>query len=426
MGTGAARLGTTSPQPILIHVRPFSSRSNSPPENRENTITCSPRDNKMTARLCTECTIELTFFKRKISCFDCGHLFCSTCATSVTAPGIQKGRRCFKCRTFAIPNRDDLMTLKIPDLKCYLTDKEISTTQCSEKRDLVDLVLQCAACQTQGLVRGSARPSSSANNSRRSDTQPRVSPSVGRTGQGNSQRRRLGGHRTSHHTHSHGSSAQGQSNSGSFSSRSHSSVDTQSQYDGRWAFLVPGAPTSSHTGNAGSQSRQSAGAPTSSHTGNAGSQSRQSGATSGSQPSTSQQGAHLSGQANRSKARVSLDELKTEEDVNKLTVRQLKEILARNFIDYKGCIERSELVERVCRLVVSHLKEKDELRKAEASGHATGTGNPTECKICMDQPVDCVLLECGHMVCCTRCGRRLHECPICRCLVSRVVRVFRS
>lgn len=48
------------------------------------------------------------------------------------------------------------------------------------------------------------------------------------------------------------------------------------------------------------------------------------------------------------------------------------------------------------------------------------------CKICMDLPADCVLLECGHLVTCTKCGKRMSECPICRQYVVRAVHVFRS
>ena len=29
------------------------------------------------------------------------------------------------------------------------------------------------------------------------------------------------------------------------------------------------------------------------------------------------------------------------------------------------------------------------------------------CKICMDNPVDCVMLECGHMCTCTTCGKQM-------------------
>lgn len=48
------------------------------------------------------------------------------------------------------------------------------------------------------------------------------------------------------------------------------------------------------------------------------------------------------------------------------------------------------------------------------------------CRICMDAIIDCVLLECGHMVTCTKCGKRMSECPICRQYVVRAVHVFKS
>lgn len=48
--------------------------------------------------------------------------------------------------------------------------------------------------------------------------------------------------------------------------------------------------------------------------------------------------------------RASLSDLTDLEDIESLTVRQLKEILARNFVNYKGCCEKWELMERVTRL----------------------------------------------------------------------------
>ncbi|KFP57374.1 E3 ubiquitin-protein ligase rififylin [Cariama cristata] len=117
--------------------------------------------------------------------------------------------------------------------------------------------------------------------------------------------------------------------------------------------------------------------------------------------------------------KASLSDLTSIGDINALSVRQLKEILARNFVNYKGCCEKWELLERVTRLY----KEKD-------LQHLGGAGLPgTEdnlCKICMDAPIDCVLLECGHMVTCTKCGKRMSECPICRQYVIRAVHVFKS
>lgn len=48
------------------------------------------------------------------------------------------------------------------------------------------------------------------------------------------------------------------------------------------------------------------------------------------------------------------------------------------------------------------------------------------CKICMEANIDSLLLDCGHMITCTECGRLLHDCPICRQIIVRVVRAFKS
>lgn len=63
--------------------------------------------------------------------------------------------------------------------------------------------------------------------------------------------------------------------------------------------------------------------------------------------------------------RASLSDLTHLEDIESLTVRQLKEILARNFVNYKGCCEKWELMERVTRLYkdqkgLQHLVSGDE------------------------------------------------------------------
>ncbi|KAG5844494.1 hypothetical protein ANANG_G00163100 [Anguilla anguilla] len=118
--------------------------------------------------------------------------------------------------------------------------------------------------------------------------------------------------------------------------------------------------------------------------------------------------------------RASLSDLSGVADIEALSVRQLKEILARNFVNYKGCCEKWELMERVTRLY----NDQKDLQNLEPTGAPSLEENL--CKICMDLPIDCVLLECGHMVTCTKCGKRMSECPICRQYVVRAVHVFRS
>lgn len=48
--------------------------------------------------------------------------------------------------------------------------------------------------------------------------------------------------------------------------------------------------------------------------------------------------------------RASLSDLSCLDDIELLSVRQLKEILARNFVNFTGCCEKWELMERVRRL----------------------------------------------------------------------------
>ena len=48
------------------------------------------------------------------------------------------------------------------------------------------------------------------------------------------------------------------------------------------------------------------------------------------------------------------------------------------------------------------------------------------CNICMVNPIDCLILECGHMSTCLICAKELFKCPICRQQISRIVKAFRS
>uniref|UniRef100_A0AAQ4NP12 RING-type E3 ubiquitin transferase n=1 Tax=Gasterosteus aculeatus aculeatus TaxID=481459 RepID=A0AAQ4NP12_GASAC len=133
--------------------------------------------------------------------------------------------------------------------------------------------------------------------------------------------------------------------------------------------------------------------------------------------------------ATQRRIRASLSDLDNEEAIENLSVRQLKEILARNFVNYSGCCEKWELLERVHRLY----RENEQNRKSMENVSITADGVKAQlaadenlCRICMDAFIDCVLLECGHMVTCTKCGKRMSECPICRQYVVRAVHVFKS
>lgn len=115
---------------------------------------------------------------------------------------------------------------------------------------------------------------------------------------------------------------------------------------------------------------------------------------------------------------VVLSDIKKMSDLEYLTVKQLKHLLFTNCVDYKGCIERRELVDRASRLWQEYKQAQtvavEELHEGDV------------CKICWDAPIECVILECGHMACCLDCGKRMAECPICKGHVVRVVRFFKA
>uniref|UniRef100_A0A3Q1JDD9 RING-type domain-containing protein n=1 Tax=Anabas testudineus TaxID=64144 RepID=A0A3Q1JDD9_ANATE len=134
----------------------------------------------------------------------------------------------------------------------------------------------------------------------------------------------------------------------------------------------------------------------------------------------------------RRRARASLSDISSLRDIEGLSVRQLKEILARNFVNFSGCCEKWELVERVNRLYRETEENRKSLENVSSAVTTDGEKGPLTihddnlCRICMDAMIDCVLLECGHMVTCTKCGKRMNECPICRQYVVRAVHVFKS
>ena len=49
-----------------------------------------------------------------------------------------------------------------------------------------------------------------------------------------------------------------------------------------------------------------------------------------------------------------------------------------------------------------------------------------QCNICMSNPIDCLILECGHMATCLTCAKSLSKCPICRKEIMRLVKAFKS
>ncbi|XP_051540511.1 E3 ubiquitin-protein ligase RNF34-like isoform X4 [Myxocyprinus asiaticus] len=378
MGTGAVR---TQQPGFGAGAGPFRFA----PSAGYSTYPPSSATSGTTGLVCKACGLAFSVFRRKHICSDCKKSFCSLCSV------LQENLRC--CATCHLLwgtafQRPRLMRLRVKDLRQYLTLRNINTDTCREKEDLVDLVLCHLGAELE----------------------------IGEDDEEEEEEEVEG--------------------------------DTDS---------LPSLPCSLSTPPASaarSASQQSALSATASQ-GEALSRSDSSGTTSqdhGDAASVTllnlepHEEILEASPATQRRARASLSDLSHEEDIECLTVRQLKEILARNFVNYSGCCEKWELVERVHRLYRENehnRRSMDNVSNMSAvivypppiCNGGTGDGmqvaqlsgtDENMCRICMDAVIDCVLLECGHMVTCTKCGKRMNECPICRQYVVRAVHVFKS
>lgn len=117
-------------------------------------------------------------------------------------------------------------------------------------------------------------------------------------------------------------------------------------------------------------------------------------------------------------------------DIDSLSATQLKTILTRNCVDYRGIFEKEVLRAKVMQLWIEHNERKSRRRVGQNTDRSQDSSDDIDerqlCKICMEREIDCVLLECGHYLACVTCARKLADCPVCRQNVIRCVRTFRS
>uniref|UniRef100_A0A1A8HD75 RING-type E3 ubiquitin transferase n=1 Tax=Nothobranchius korthausae TaxID=1143690 RepID=A0A1A8HD75_9TELE len=317
--------------------------------------------------VCRTCGQGFSVFRRKYICSDCKKNFCSPC--SVLEENQFTCATCHLLKATAF-RRARLMSLRVKDLRQYLLLHNINTETCREKEDLVELVL----CHRGVEEEEEEDPDTASLLSRSLYTQTTQSATE-------------------------------------LSAYDASQEESPSRSDS--------SDTNQDIGITASESLLNL--------------------------DSSERTPEVSPQTLR-RARASLSDISSLMDIEGLSVRQLKEILARNFVNYSGCCEKWELVERVSRLY----RETEENRKSLENvsrtvttvmafpppicNGAIGDGENCSltvhddnlCRICMDAVIDCILLECGHMVTCTKCGKRMSECPICRQYVVRAVHVFKS
>jgi len=485
---------------------------------------------------CDICNTKFGFLTRKKTCSECRLLFCSSCITSIAAKKVPDPKHnngstglikvCARCQVLlkTPPIKADLMELRVKDLQRYLMSNKISTKDCVEKKDLVELVMKENGGQVQSSQRQpdtSGRPSSSTNNNSASRPSSNTSASNTRNPrnlgpvereqqnfprsyvqsthrqdfferftanndvdeESESQRNDNAPNKSSASWMSDSedkiredsskcdNSSRSSSAENAKSSPNRTDLNTSSSFTPVEAFEDLNSNETIHlsrekevTEETPVESMDVSSVPTSPinqrnlHPKNSPEKtedSRQDGAgrdgehvsekknedidqkTSNTELDKDQERIEgavgglgvsapspiLSTKLSPSPKRfakqdlVYLSEIESIEELSDLSATQLKKLLAMNRVTFKGVVEKEELLKIVTRLWKQEQKAeegKDCIRDEEL------------CKICMDHPVDCVMLECGHMCTCTRCGKQMAECPICRQYVVRVVRTFKA
>ncbi|XP_072044143.1 E3 ubiquitin-protein ligase RNF34-like isoform X2 [Amphiura filiformis] len=448
--------------------QPSTSVSNqTPPQGlRPSTSSQQQQQTDDAEMVCEACSANFTIFKRKYRCLDCEKYYCASC--------IHKEPRkcCFTCRIFeGLISRGDVMQMKLKDLRQFLQARNISIETCREKDDLVDLVTQhlgLSLSSTPQIMpqRGANPPPGGGVEHRPSDTSATSTDTIPITEPNASSTRPAQESTDQPAVHIYGETPLGPMrnawNDGEETPEGQSEASPENSHgmddDNEFPEIINIPSQEDTTTNNTSRSQQqtqmdpylmreserwydtpeleqelSENVPIQ-VTGNDAFPVTVNIADEA--PSQGADGNETSPGAPKRKQRASVSDIKNVLDIESLTIKQMKEILARNFVDYKGCVERYELEERVKRLFNERENFRQRESKAAAEVKTEGKEGGAEdiydvdpdscCKICMDAPIDCVLLECGHMVTCSKCGKRLAECPICRQYVVRAVHVFKS
>ncbi|XP_015784756.1 E3 ubiquitin-protein ligase RNF34 [Tetranychus urticae] len=368
----------------------------------------NPSSGSRLIMVCENCGTKFHFLKRKKTCSDCSMDYCVNCFPKDGNHDFfasLRRARCRRCRIFNMQplERTALLELRIKDLKWYMDKKRIPHRFCKEKSELVDLILRNGDHGRRHYSPSNSYPTSPLNNL----------------------------------------------NTSSNTSSNHSTNRIPRQDEESWVFVEtedpinrpsninrPPRDNSSEANNINTNTNTS----TTTDTPLILTSNTDSTADSNSSSNSSTTDATTSGSTHRNEETVSKEninydsnsssslntdfkpfniaDLTSEEQIRDLSIRQIKLLLTRNFVDFKGCCEKEELLEKAIRLW-------RDVNKARERG-SQDLDDDNACKICMEKLIDCVLLECGHVVTCIDCGKRMNECPICRQYVVRAVRIFKS
>jgi len=449
----------------------------------EHSNTADQSAHSPSTMICDMCTNKFTLISRKKTCCECGNHFCSTCLPREQG----RTRTCSRCGVLnkKPPHRGDLMKLRVKDLQHFLTRKRINIKSCVEKKDLVELVLQHSGVSSPSDASGAGSEGSNSRvpptrlptSNSWEDSSIRVSDQVPLERSGNFPKSYVdSSHRREWFQEKFGkdseSSEQSEIPSDNFTetpienieiveSTPVETIDNDNERipspgivdeemedvdevisvvveeviapDNNTRVLKAEIEDIEMKQDANDQNNRGADvtlveAPEEvegavggdvDHTDTPQHSDLKSGHKLHVDLLGDQGASSLPNSPRRfaNQGMVYLSEIESLDDLNELSTKQVKELLAMNRVNFKGCVEKKELLKIVERLWKQEQRNKSNIENMD---------DDSLCKICMDSPIDCVMLECGHMCTCTNCGKQMAECPICRQYVVRVVKTFKA
>ncbi|XP_028396817.1 E3 ubiquitin-protein ligase RNF34-like [Dendronephthya gigantea] len=103
----------------------------------------------MSGAFCVGCSMHFTLFKRKNRCIRCRLQYCSPCFKKGENLPRRNIKQCLKCHALSSQPfiRSELMLLSVKELKAFLEQRNVSSAGCTEKQDLVDVMINHQARQ---------------------------------------------------------------------------------------------------------------------------------------------------------------------------------------------------------------------------------------------------------------------------------------
>ncbi|KAK7478278.1 hypothetical protein BaRGS_00030536, partial [Batillaria attramentaria] len=340
MGAGAINGHSTNrgnqvyPSP---RAREFTSADNHVPTSSQSlpsvSQTPAPIATMSKVQSCETCDNNFSLFKRRKICKDCRRVFCSTCLPKPPSNLAQNGRQCQKCTilTSGKFTRAQLQAWRVKDMRCFLDTRNIPTSTCKEKHDLIDLLLMHFCLESTSAL--------------------------------NEQQE---------HDRLVGELADRMRNSSFYMSPSlpHQvpDPDDNTPPSSPGFLMAPPEQTTDSTrqaeilvgvvgGDEDDDMVDEMSNLQSILTGHL--RDRQQREMREAMERLQEELGQEEPESRPGIQRATIDDVQSQEDVENLTVRQLKEILVNNFVDYKGCVEKHELVDRVKRLWVETQANKE-------------------------------------------------------------------